>query len=84
MKAFALIFIVLLLFVILVNQAIIKQERKDFNKDILINYYGGTGCCETLDGCASGRTVSEEFCVEELNGQWDLNKICNTQSGDCY
>ena len=77
----------ILMFILLgIIGIILTSSRKspDFNKNVLINYYGGTGCCETSSGCASGRTVSEEFCLQELNGQWELNKICNTQSGDCY
>jgi len=81
-KAYFIVFIILLA-VIGIFLSAEKKKSPNFNKEVFINYYGGTGCCETLSGCASGRTVSEEYCIEELNGQWDLHKICNTRTGNC-
>lgn len=40
------------------------------------------GCCKITNGCASGETVTTEAC-EELNGIWNVNTACNTDTGDC-
>jgi len=76
-------FSVLLIFIICVHQMMLRRDKADFNKTVFINYYGVAGCCETETGCASGLTVSEDICIEELGGDWELNKVCNTQTGDC-
>ena len=76
-------FSVLLIFIICVHQMMLRRDKADFNKTVFINYYGVAGCCETETGCASGETVTEQICREELNGEYFSEKICNTQTGGC-
>ena len=41
------------------------------------------GCCKVVDGCADGQGVTQEYCLEELRGTWNVNTICNTDNGNC-
>jgi len=74
--------VVILMFVLIMKKGI-EQPEEDFNHTVLINYCGGTGCCQVAaDSCASGDAVNEESCAE-LKGTFDVNEICNTQTGQC-
>lgn len=84
-KAYIFLFLALMLTMALFLHAGKKASdfNKNFNKNVFINYYGGIGCCETDSGCASGRAVTEDYCLKELIGHWNPQKICNTQTGNC-
>ena len=44
---------------------------------------GGGVCCEVAGGsCASGPTVTDEFCRDELGGVVNAGD-CNTDTGKC-
>ncbi len=41
-------------------------------------------CCQvSADACASGLTVTEEVCTDELSGTWNLGTRCNPDTGAC-
>ncbi len=43
-----------------------------------------TGCCQAgRDVCASGQGVTQEYCEQELDGEFCGDKVCNTDSGKC-
>ena len=41
------------------------------------------GCCTTGDQCASGPTVTEQFCTDELGGTYSAGKQCNNDTAVC-
>lgn len=42
------------------------------------------GCCQVEEArCASGPTVTEAYCLEELNGVWSAGTTCNLDTGAC-
>jgi len=42
------------------------------------------GCCQVgATKCASGQGVTREYCVQELDGEFFSDKICNTDIGQC-
>ena len=43
-----------------------------------------SGCCQIgADSCASGPTVTRETCVNKLEGEYCVDKVCNTVTGKC-